>query len=84
MARMGTLSAIEPFRKAAAVTPDNGATFEASDAVWVGDGNTTLTATINGTDVAFTNVPDGTLLPIACTAIKATGTDASDLIRLNW
>jgi hypothetical protein len=84
MARDGSLSAIEPYKKAAAVSPHDSDTFPVSDALWVGTGATELTVTINGADVLFGNVPDGSLLHIACTAVKNTGTDASDIVRLNW
>lgn len=84
MARNGAFAATEPFRKVAAVETDDSATFAETDALWVGTGGTELTVTIGGSDVVFANVPDGTLLPIACTAVKETGTDADDIVRLYW
>jgi hypothetical protein len=73
-----------PADQAAAVTPDNDDVFaEPTRFLWVGDGNTELTVTmLDGTTVQFTNVPDGSLLPIRVTQVKATGTDATDIVAL--
>lgn len=47
--------------------------------VWVG-GN--IVAIIGGSPITFTNVQDGTILPIACTRINATSTTATNMVAL--
>jgi hypothetical protein len=75
-----------PATNAVAVTPhDTNALAATSRALFVGTGGTTLTVRLSGAgaDVVFTNVPDGTLLPIRVTHVRATGTDADDIVSLS-
>lgn len=68
-----------------AITPhDTNTLASTSRALFVGTGGTTLTVTMSGGgDLVFTNVPDGTLLPIRVTKVKATGTDATGIVSLS-
>lgn len=51
-------------------------------ALWIGvGGNVTCRLSGSGSDVTFLNVPDGTLLPIRATHVRATST-ASNIIGM--
>lgn len=85
MARNGDYAAMEPYRKAAAVTKSDDTVLPVTDALWVGDGNTELSVRMaDGTVVTFTNVPDGSLLHVAVTKVMDTNTDAADVVALWW
>lgn len=66
-----------------AVTPSNDTVFDpVPRALWVGTGGDLTVRTKRGTTLQFTNVPDGQLLPISCDQVRATGTDADDIVAL--
>jgi hypothetical protein len=70
------------FDQAFAVVPADGTDLPTRPrAVYVG-GTGNITATMGGTDVVFSGVPAGTLLPISPTRIKATGTTATLMLAL--
>lgn len=51
--------------------------------VWVGGaGNVKVTMQRDGTQVTFTAVPAGTLLPVAASRVWATGTTATLMVAL--
>jgi len=68
-----------PAASAGPVTPSDTTTLTAK-AIWVG-GAGNVVATIGGTDVTFTSVAAGTLLPIKATKIKA-ATTATNIVWL--
>lgn len=54
------------------------------NAIYVGGtGNITL-IDLAGNSVLISAIPAGTILPIACTLVMATGTTATLLVGLNW
>lgn len=65
------------------ITPADGVIFPSTRAVFVGSTGDLAVTFISGVECTFTNVPDGTTLPIAVIEIKATGTTASDIIGLS-
>lgn len=73
-----------PATNAVAVTPHNSNDLGyVTRAVYVGTGgNLTVKMQDSGTSVTFVAVPTGTTLPIRCTRILATGTDAADIVAL--
>lgn len=75
-----TLSA--PAANAAAVTPGASALANPSRAVFVGTGGNLNVTMVGGQTTLFTNVPDGTTLPIRVTHILATSTDADNIVTL--
>ena len=72
------------FENAAAVTPDNSTDLTTpARALWVGSvGDVKVNMCSSGQPVTFTNVPSGTLLPVAVTRVFATGTSASNIVAL--
>lgn len=77
------------FNAAVAVTPSDTDNIVApgakavTDALFVGTGATELTVVFQGGEAfTFTNVPDGTLLPVGIIRVNDTNTDASDLVAL--
>ena len=69
---------------AAAVTPSDSVTFEDS-AIYVGTGGTVVVLPAGSPDsaaVTFVNVPDASVLPVMCRAVRATGTTALNLVRI--
>jgi hypothetical protein len=71
------------FGSAAPVTPaDSTPLPTAAQALFVGGAGNVALTTINNQSVTFTAVPAGTLLPIACTFVKATGTSATSIVAL--
>ena len=76
-------SSSAPAIDAFAITPhDTNALAEVPRAIWVGTGGDLEVITAGGTTVVFTNVPDGTLIPIRATHVKADNTDADDIVGL--
>jgi len=73
-----------PATAGVAVTPhDSNALSQTSRAIYVGTAGDVTVTMADGNDVAFANVPAGTMLPIRCTHVKSTGTDASDIVALS-
>lgn len=71
-----------PSLKWTAVTPHNTNTLASCRALWVGTGGDVVVDDAFGhTDITFTNVPDGTLLPICAYRVKTT-TTASEIVAL--
>lgn len=65
------------------ITPsDSAALSEAVRAIYVGTGGSLALTLRSGAAITLTNVPDGSLLPLRTTAVKATGTTASGLVGL--
>lgn len=77
-------SVIAPARNCFSITPGDGTMLPVlPKAIYVGNGGDIVMRAIDsGSDVKFANVPAGTILDIRATAIRATGTTASDLIGL--
>jgi hypothetical protein len=74
-----------PATKAVAVTPGDATVVDFASLYVGGAGNIVVeTRNMAGTaaDVTFTGVPAGTILPIACTKVKATGTTATSIVGL--
>lgn len=55
---------------------------ETTRAIYVGGGGAITLTLLSGTQLVFANIPSGTMLPVRAVLIKATGTDASDLVGL--
>ncbi len=51
-------------------------------ALYVGSTGDIVVVMADGSALTFTNVPSGTILPIRIKAVKATGTNAANLIGL--
>ena len=65
------------------ITPSDTAPLtETVRAIYVGGAGSVTLTLASGVALAFTNIPSGTILPIRAIAVKATGTDAIDLIGL--
>ena len=58
------------------------ATVIRAEALYVGTGGNVAVITRKGTTITFTNVPSGTILPIACTKVMSTNTTASGIVGL--
>jgi len=74
---------ISPLTSAASVTPHN--TNELSyvtRALYVGGVGDVAVTMQDGGNVTFVGVPAGTTLPIRVKIVKATGTDATDIVAL--
>ncbi|ODP39258.1 spike base protein, RCAP_Rcc01079 family [Sphingomonas turrisvirgatae] len=71
-----------PSRRVAAVTPhDSNALADVPKALYVGTGgNIALRAIDDSADVTFNNVPNGTILAVRASHVRATGTTASGII----
>ncbi|WP_375450511.1 hypothetical protein [uncultured Devosia sp.] len=72
-----------PAAHAFAVTPhDTNPLPEPTRALYVGIGGSVAAVLVSGADVLFTNVADGSILPLRVTRIKATGTTATAILGL--
>lgn len=70
-----------PSRNDATVTPSDATAQPVGRGLYVGTGgNVTVRLAESTADTVYKNVPSGTLLPIACQFIRATGTTAADMI----
>lgn len=72
-----------PADNAAAVTPSDTTdlTF-ISRALYVGTGGNIVVTMMGGGDVTFSNIPDGTILPIRVSRVKSTSTTASNIVNI--
>jgi hypothetical protein len=72
-----------PGQHAAAVTPDDNTDLATSArALWVGTGGNVALVTVGGETVTITSVPSGSILPVRCSRVKATGTTATGIVAL--
>jgi hypothetical protein len=77
-------SLIAPARNCFSITPNDTAALPfVPKAIYVGTGGSLVVRAIDGSsDVTFTNVPNGSILDIRVSSIRATGTTAANLIGL--
>jgi hypothetical protein len=54
------------------------------DALYVGTGGTVVIKDAKGTTITFTNVPNGSILPVACSQVRSTSTTASGFVGLRY
>lgn len=66
--------------RAASITPNDSTSFSAST-LYVGTGGTLQVVTAGGDTVTFQSVPNG-FFPVKVTKVFATGTTASNIVRL--
>lgn len=72
-----------PASDAAAITPHEVNELEAvTRGIYVGGAGNIVLITATGRTVTFTNVPAGSILPIAVRQVKAIGTTATALVAL--
>ena len=68
---------------AAAVTPDDAADLTTpARGLYVGGAGNVELDTVGGETVVFTGVPEGTVLPIRCTRVRAANTSATAIVAL--
>lgn len=68
-------------RDAAAVTKSD-TTPVAFDALYIGGAGDVAVTTVAGSVVTFTAVPAGSIIPIRCTRVMSTNTDATGIVGL--
>lgn len=75
---------INPARNATAVTPhDSNALANVSKALYVGGaGNIACRLVDDSSDVTFSGIPVGTILPIRVTHVRSTSTTATNIVNL--
>lgn len=81
----GTLDSVSsPSTRAVAVVPhDVNPLADVPKALFVGTGGTiVLRGAGGGADVAFKNLPSGSVLPLRALFVRATGTSAADIVAL--
>lgn len=70
-------------RSAEEIDPSGGNVTGTWWALYIGTGgDVTVNMAGTGTNLTFANVPNGTWLPICCTQVYQTGTDASDILGM--
>jgi hypothetical protein len=67
---------------AEAVTPSNTVNLSTPSVIWVGGAGNIKVTTAQGTDVTFTAVPTGTVLPVQVLRVWSTGTTATNMVRV--
>jgi hypothetical protein len=73
-----------PAQDAFAVTPSDVTNFSAvARSLWIGvAGDVTLITLGSNTAVLFKNVPQGSMLPVMCIRVNATGTTATNIVGI--
>jgi hypothetical protein len=82
---MGVANRSDPAGGGQAVTKSDTTYFTggAARAIYVGTGgDMTVVLLDRTTTLLFANIQDGSIIPIQCTRINSTGTDASDFVAL--
>ena len=75
---------IAPARYAVVTTPSDATLLQTTKALYVGGaGNVTVKMAGDGVNILFTAIPAGTVLPIAVTQVRATGTTATAIVALS-
>ena len=64
------------------VTPSDTAVFKHTRGLWVGSGGNITLTMMDGANIQLVGVLGGTLLPFQCTAVRSTGTTASNIVAL--
>lgn len=67
---------------AATVTPSDTVNFSTASVVYVGTGGNVRVLTAQGTDVTFTAVLAGSILPVQVLRVYSTNTTATNLVRI--
>lgn len=73
-----------PAEESFAITPDDNAELpQVTKALYIGDGgDITLRTSRSATDTVFRNLPTGSILDVRVSAVRASGTTASNLVGL--
>ena len=72
-----------PADNAVAVTPSDSTDLTyISRALYVGTGGNIVVTMAGGGDVTFSNIPDGSILPIRVSRVKSTSTTASGIVNI--
>lgn len=72
-----------PARFAKALTKSDTATFPETRGLYVGGaGDVTVTMSGDGGTVTFSAVPAGSVIPVCCTQLRSTSTDATLVVAL--
>lgn len=72
-----------PATDAFAIAPNDGADFaRPARAIYVGSGGDLALVTMAGSQVLFSSLNAGTILPVSATRVRATGTTATGLVGL--
>lgn len=79
---MANIMATEPAYDAASVTTSDTTRLGGVRALYIGGAGDVKITTEGGTDVTFTGIAAGSILPIRATRVYATGTTATDIIAL--
>ena len=67
---------------AAVITPSNTVNFDTASVVFVGGGGNVRVLTAQGSDVTFTGVLAGTVLPLQVLRVYSTNTTATNMVRV--
>lgn len=67
---------------AATITPSDSVNFATSSVVWVGTVGNVKVTTAQGTDIVFTSVPGGSVIPVQVLRVWSNGTTATNLVRI--
>jgi hypothetical protein len=71
----------DPAYDAVAITPNDSTVLSGMRAIYVGVGGDISVATPTG-NVTFVGVPQGTILPVAASKVRSTGTTATTMVGL--
>lgn len=79
----GSAAGSDPAYNAVAITANNSVDIAAPiRAIYVGGAGAVVITTVAGTDVTFSGLPAGMILPVRAVRVKATGTTATGLVGL--
>ena len=77
---MANVGMTDPGYDAAAITPSDTAHIGNARALYIGGAGDVKVKTIAGSDVTFSNVVEGSIIPIRCKVVYSTGTTATDIV----
>ena len=68
---------------AGAITPSDSENLPTPSVVYVGTGGNVAVTTPQGDQVTFANLPTGSIIPVQVLRVRATGTTATNLVRID-
>lgn len=79
---MANIGMTDPGYDCAEITPSDTAPIGNARALYIGGSGDVKLTTIAGTEITFSNLVEGSILPVRCKRVLSTGTTATNIVAL--